>query len=485
MKTYFVKSLGCKANSADGQLLEVGLAQKGLAPTQDPEFADIIVVNSCTVTDEASHQSQKFVRDYRRKNPGARIIYTGCAAEVDPVASLKIEGVSAVMGNQDKIRGSELIAEFAASVADASLPHAEPRVLGNVAAYAELASKHPMDREWPLPSSGIHDILKLNEDHATHRTRAFIKIQEGCNSFCTYCIIPYGRGPNRSLTIDQIVSEVKILVESGMKEVILTGTNIGDYGLDWIGKLMIDDLIEAILTQTGLARLRVGSLDPTEISDRMIALMESHKNFCPHFHVSLQHTSSKILKLMKRKYRSDDVVACLTKIGAMKRKPFVGMDLITGFPGETHEDFQESIEMLSKLYWSRLHVFPFSERQGTPATKLGGVVTMSERKARARELQRHSLERLQSLHSAVRSAGEAAVTLSDVLVEGSIRGPDGTSNWVAGYTPHYQRVLIPKTATVLRNQVVDINARNWIVDRASGEIFWMAEAAGSSKGDLQ
>lgn len=462
---FMVKTLGCKANYSDGQLLEVGLMKQGFEPTRDLEEADYIVVNSCTVTNEADVQSQKMVKEAAKKNPKAKIIYTGCAAEVNPELALKIPGVSAVIGNQNKDQAASLIADYLKE-------SSEPMVLGGVTSYSELISRHPTEREWAMPESAMDEVLKLNPENSTYRTRVFIKIQEGCNSFCTYCIIPYGRGPARSLSIDTILENIRALVASGIQEVVLTGTNIGDFGIDWAGTSKIDDLIESILTKTGLKRLRVSSLDPTEISERMITLMETHENFCPHFHLSLQNIQSKVLKLMKRKYSEVEAVQILNRFASMKRKPFVGVDYIVGFPGETEEDFRESVQKLSGLYWSRLHVFPYSERNGTPATKLPNAVPPSVRKARARELQAMSLERLISTYR----GEERQNLLKGVLLESRIKGPDGTLNWISGYAPNYQRVILPMSADLeLQNTIRDISVNQWMVDRPSGEVTWLGE----------
>ena len=469
-----VKTLGCKANYSDGQLIEAGLLGYGLTAAHDLTDADVVIVNSCTVTDEADKQSQKMVRDLYRKNPKLKVIYTGCGAEVNPTDALKIKGVSAVIGNQNKDQAAKLI--HAHITSNENSPQDAPVILGSVSDYDELKSRHPMDREWAMPSSGIDEILKLDEASSTYRTRAFIKIQEGCNSFCTYCVIPYGRGPARSLSIDLIVEKIEALVKEGVQEVIITGTNIGDYGLDWSDKLQIDELLEAILTKTALPRLRIGSLDPTEISDKMIDLMEKHEAFCPHFHVSLQHVSSPILKLMKRKYNGEQVQACLFKLQNMTRKPFIGMDYITGFPGESEAIFNESLELLKSLPWNRLHVFPYSERSGTPATKLPGVVRPEIRKERARILQALSLERMTRGFADVRSAGEPLV--QGVLLEGNVRGPDGSREWISGYSKNYQRVLIPIGSSdfqTKKNRVIDVKVSRWVVDRASGDVSWLGE----------
>ncbi len=431
----------------------------------------MVIVNSCTVTDEADRQSRKMVRDLKRKNPNLKIIYTGCGAEVNPEVALKMPEVSAVLGNQDKAFATQLILKHLESETEVA------ELLGDVRGYGELKSRHPIDREWPTPEEGAIDGPSVPLEGSTFRTRAFLKIQEGCDAFCTYCIIPYGRGPARSLTIEVLVERIQSLVKQGIKEVVLTGTNIGDYGVDWSGELKIDDLLEAILTQTRIERLRIGSLDPTEISDRMIQLMETHEAFCPHFHVSLQHTESKILKLMKRKYAWEEIEQCFSRLAKMKRRPFVGMDVITGFPGETETDFQNMEFRLKSMEWNRLHVFPYSERTGTPATRLPGKVAPAARKSRASHLQALSLERLTRSYAGARES-----VLRNVLLEGSVRGPDGRKDWISGYSREYRRVIVSaKNAENnthgrdLRNQVVDVRLNRFVVDRASGEVSWLGE----------
>jgi threonylcarbamoyladenosine tRNA methylthiotransferase MtaB len=467
LKKFTVKTLGCKANYSDGQSIESGLIRLGMNPAVSDSEADVIVVNSCTVTDEADRQSRKMVRDLAARNPQAKLIYTGCGAEVNPEEALSIPGVSAVVGNQNKAEAAELIATHLEQSLET------PVILGSVSNYVELSSRHPMDREWPLAEEGAIDLPWLPKESSSFRTRAFLKIQEGCDSFCTYCIIPYGRGPARSLSIDSVLDRIRQLIDQGVKEVVLTGTNIGEYGVDQGGNPLIDDLLESILTQTALSRLRVGSLDPTEISDCMIDLMERYPSFCPHFHVSLQHTESRILRLMKRKYSRDGVVAFFERVKRLSRAPFIGMDLITGFPGETDEEFNSMVDFLSGAEWSRIHVFPYSERKGTPATRLPGSIPQNVRKERARRLQAMSLERMTRNH-----AGMRAQNLTGVLLEGAVRGPDGSRDWVSGYSANYQRVLVPLAAhdhENFRNQLVNVNLNRWVVDRASGEVSWLAE----------
>jgi threonylcarbamoyladenosine tRNA methylthiotransferase MtaB len=463
---YLVKTLGCKANLADSQALELKLRAHGLhaASLDAGEAPGLVVVNSCSVTDEADRQSRRFARRLKRQYPGAKVVFTGCAAEVDPESIAKEPGIDAVIGNQDKERFTELLNEVATSGG----------VLGRVSTYREMASRHPMDREWPsVDSSFSHALLE------TSRTRAFLKIQDGCNAFCTYCIIPYGRGPARSLSMDTVISEISRLVEAGIREVVLTGINLGDYGVDWNGTYQLPVLIRRILEETRLERLRVSSLDPTEVTSELLALMSEFSRFCPHFHVSLQSPHPRILKLMKRKYGWAEVEGTLQAIHAVRSPgalgaPFVGMDVITGFPGETDEDAQWTVEALKRLPWSRLHVFPYSERKGTPATKLPGKVPAAVRAERAARLRALSLDRLQGdyLERQERLVASGGV-LRGVLLESRVKGPDQTFEWRSGYTPDYHRVWV-KSLELEENQVIDCMPTGTWVDRASGEVTYLA-----------
>ncbi len=483
--SYSLKTLGCKANFHDTQVLEAELRKRGwvAAADGDESSADLCVVNSCTVTDEADRQSRKAAGRLSRDNPGAKVVFTGCGAEVDPQGLLGVRGVDYVVGNRDKSRLVDLVL---GALGERPVPgqpaQAEaPRVLGVAENYAQMVSRHPMDREWPAVESVFHPLEKPAEGAAqTHRTRAFLKIQDGCNSFCTYCIIPYGRGPSRSLGIAEVVEQVREQVEAGVREVVITGINIGDYGVDWNGgKPALVELFEAILAETRLERLRVSSLDPVEIEDGLLSLMRREPRFCPHFHVSLQSPHAKVLRLMKRKYSAPDVEACLEKIARLPAPAggaFVGMDVITGFPGEGDEEFEWTREQLARLPWSRLHVFPYSEREGTPATRLPGTVAPEVRAQRARVLRELSLARLQSIHrAALEHCRETGQVLEDVLMESPVRGPDGSMDWVAGYTRNYLRVLVRAEgdAAALANRTLRVRPDSMIVDANAGDCAFL------------
>ncbi|MEK7692472.1 MAG: radical SAM protein, partial [Bdellovibrionota bacterium] len=292
----WLKTLGCKANLHDSEGVLADFLQEGWTRAPSEKEADLIVVNTCTVTDEAEKESRRQVRVSARRNPEAKIYVTGCAVEVNPDA-FRAEvstGGTILVGMRDRAKLASVVHQRAE--------------LGEVQGYGELASRHPMDREWPAVDAGYGT---LAERATADRTRVFLKIQEGCNTFCTYCIIPYGRGPSRSLDIADAVARARDLVETGAREIVLTGTNIGEHE-------DLDRLVAALLEKTTIERLRISSLDPSQITPFLFRLAEEEARFCPHFHVSLQSPLTRILKLMKRGYTTSEVVACLERLGSIR-----------------------------------------------------------------------------------------------------------------------------------------------------------------------
>lgn len=481
MKRYVVKTLGCKANFYDSQLLEAELQKRGWISAQNSKTeekegqVDLCIVNSCTVTDEADRQTRKMAARLFRENPKARVVVTGCGAEVEPERLTLSKGVHYVIGNQDKPRLVELILE---KIENSNEP-ISGEVLGHATGYAEMLSRHPIEREWPVvESSFVKPPVLLDGDSG--KTRAFLKIQEGCNSFCTYCIIPYGRGPARSLSPEKVISQIQDLVSEGVREVVLTGTNLGDYGTDWNPEPVLSELIQRILLETDLERLRVSSLDPTEIPEKMLRLMERDKRFCPHFHISLQSPDSRILRLMKRKYGAEEVIQCLRQISSLPAPVggvFVGIDVITGFPGETDDDFSRTYETLSLLPWSRLHVFPYSERTGTPATRLPGSLAREKRFERAQKLKELSQKRLLEIHEkTLKDCQKGQFPLESILLEKPIRVQGQLK--ANGYTSNYLRVILEESfsdfqISLKRNGIVSAKPYAIYEDWAAGDVaFW-------------
>ncbi len=482
--SYIVKTLGCKANFYDSQIIEAELQKRGWSPAgSDLTNASLCIVNSCTVTDEADRQTRKLASRLARENPAARVVVTGCAAEVDPERLAKSAGIHYIVGNQDKLKLVDLVLEVFKKPRTPSFTDEHPSeaiILGSAKSYDEMLSRHPMDRDWPdTAEQFLTPPVSLAAAHQgqTSRTRSFLKIQEGCNSFCTYCVIPYGRGPSRSIAPEQLTDQIRQLVAQGCREVVLTGTNIGDYGTDWGDEapngVKFAKLCSQILAETTLERLRVGSLDPTEITPELISLMEREPRFCRHFHVSLQSPHSRILRLMKRRYMFEQVESCLTRISAVGA--FIGMDVITGFPGETEEEFEWTREVLSRLPWNRIHVFPYSERAGTPATRLPGSVPIHERQRRTKLLNRLSLERLtRHCEETLSRSARTGDGLHEVLLEGAARVSNGERKFRAGYTRDYLRVLVPFEKSS-RNDLCSVRPMSLFADPASGEVSIIGE----------
>lgn len=486
---YRIRTLGCKANISDSRQIERELWRQGWKPALAGEEAHLCIVNSCTVTDEADRQTRKFAARLNRENPQAVMVVTGCSAEVDPERLMHSKGIHYVIGNRDKPQLVKLILEKISqqSHIQSQDQNSNPVLLGSTRSYSELTSAHPMDREWPT----VEEFCSQFEFDCRPTTRSFIKIQEGCNSFCTYCVIPYGRGPSRSLEQKKIVAAVNQEILLGVKEIVLTGTNLGDYeeGADSLLELM-----KRILGETDLARLRVSSLDPTEILPEMTKWMEREPRFCPHFHVSLQNVSDQILKRMKRRYSFAQVQECLERIAnvsvSVPGGVFVGMDYIVGFPGETPDEFEKEYQRLEVLPWSRLHVFPYSERKGTPATRLSEVVPTVERQQRAHQLNQLSREKLLGFHQ--KAIGDISqARLENVLLERFVKVPRvlqtpkaGLPNegplekhWIAGYTPNYLRVFVgvESEKKALENSIQAIQCQSVLEDPVASEFYLRAK----------
>lgn len=396
--SFSIKTMGCKANIYDSLVLERELVELG--GSRDDKSPDVFVLNSCTVTAEADKQAHREVNSIRRHAPQAWTIVTGCYAEVAPERVRANENVGLVVTNASKARLKQAVAERFGIPLTQTVP--DPDVY-----WGQLPTE-------------------------AGKTRAFLKIQEGCNDFCTYCIIPYARGKSRSVKMGQVLAELQRLADAGVQEAVLTGTNIADFGKEFGSSL--EDLIEAILEKTSIPRLRLTSLDPSEITDRILRLMTPGSRLMPHFHVSLQSPVSRVLRAMKRDYRTEEVRDALERIRAQSSSIFVGMDVIAGFASETEAEHEEAMRILSDLPWTRLHVFPYSEREGTPAIKIPAVVHPAERKRRAQELLSLSHTRHEQF---VKS--HLGQTIKAVLFESWHEA--GGDYFVVGHAPNYLRIM--------------------------------------------
>ncbi len=341
MKRVAISTLGCKTNQFESAAMTEQLIAAGYRIVPFTEFSDIYIINSCTVTARTDAETRRLIRRARRLNPLSRIIATGCYAQVAPGELEKMPELDCVLGNQEKLVISTLIETAELSVSD-------------------------------ITTASQIEPLKLTS-FAEH-TRAFLQIQNGCNSFCSYCIVPYARGRSRSVTPEDIIQRIRDLAANGFKEIVLTGIHLGAYGLDLTIPTTLTAIIRQIDAESIIPRLRIGSLEPNEVSDELLNLMATSKNICPHLHLPLQSGSNSVLDRMGRPYTAAYFRDLMIRTSETMPDAFIGADVIAGFPGETDEEFEESARLIEDLPFSDLHVFPYSSRPGTRAAGFPGHV---------------------------------------------------------------------------------------------------------------
>ena len=382
--TFYVENFGCRATQADGAAIERQFEGRGLARAVTPGEAELVVLNTCTVTAAADRDARAAIRRIHRQNPKAQIIVTGCYAQRAPGEVASLPGVSQVIGNSHKHRVAELW-----------VPHSglgiEPDPAAGFVPLAALgppASADPLSHSVQQPTTNarrlyVSDIFAHTEllaapvfDAANERTRPNLKIQDGCNNRCSFCVIPYVRGQSRSLPTERILEEVRTLVAAGYQEIVLSGINLGRWGRDLAGNMIfprgrrtprLEGLIRAILEETAIAKLRISSVEPMDWSDELIALVAASPRIARHAHVPMQSGSDRILRRMHRKYRPPHYVEKILKIHAAMPDAAIGADVMVGFPGETEADFEETRRLVEDLPFTYLHVFTYSARPGTPA----------------------------------------------------------------------------------------------------------------------
>ena len=394
-------TLGCKLNFSESSTLARLFEEGGFERVGVNDAADICVINSCSVTEHADKKCRNIIRKLHRRNPEAIIAVTGCYAQLKPQEIAEIDGVDIVLGNNDKSDLYKRVVELSQRGA------------------TEVYSCHcdEITRFFAAFSSG-------------DRTRSFLKVQDGCDYKCAYCTIHYARGSSRNIPIADIVEQARQVAASGLKEIVITGVNTGDFGRT-TGEKMID-LLRALNDVEGIERYRISSIEPNLITDEIIEFCAASPKFQHHFHIPLQSGSDHILGLMRRRYTSAKFADRIEKIRSLMPDAFIGIDVITGFPGETEEDFQQTYDLLARLRPAFLHIFPFSERPGTPAVDMPNKVPSyisTQRVARLEELCRE-------LHYEFCAQGVG--TEDDVLFESTVRG-----GMMFGYTGNYRRVKAP------------------------------------------
>ncbi len=399
MKRVAVANLGCKVNRCDLLSVGAGLDPALVALVRHDEDADLYVVNSCTVTHASGAQSLKLARQIARRHPGRPIVFTGCHATISPEQAEELEAVVRVVDNPGKVDLPVLIAELLEM----------PR--------AALETPRPL-----APLDGF--------------TRPVLKVQDGCDQRCSYCIIPDARGPSRSQAVDWVVAQVQALADQACPEVVLTGIHLGDYGKGLAEPVDLTGLVEALLERTQGTRIRLSSIEPMEITARLRELVAQHPRICRHLHIPVQSGSSRILAAMRRPYDRGQVQQALAAVLAASPDIAVGVDLIVGFPGESEAEHQATVELIEALEIAYLHVFPFSARPGTPAVELPGRLPEREVKLRGARLRELSDVKRQAFHR--RQLGRTV----DMVVERRHSEP----GWVRGTSDHYLDLIVAAEA---------------------------------------
>ena len=392
---FFVQNFGCRATQADGAALESLLAAKGLTAADERAAADLVVLNTCTVTSSADDDARQTIRRVHRENPAARILVTGCYAQRAPQELALLPGVAWVVGNSHKTQIADLVSIGDAGLSDGS--YATP-YHGNIHVGDIFAQ---------------HDFLSAPvEDAAGDRTRPNLKIQDGCNNRCSFCIIPFVRGRSRSAPAEQVVAQVRGLAER-YREIVLSGINLGRWGREPGSPMRLAGLIRLLLAETGVERLRLSSVEPMDFSDDLLNLMAASPRIARHVHAPLQSGSDRVLRRMHRKYRPRHYADRVLKARTLMPDAAIGADVMVGFPGETEAEFEDSRRFIEGLPFTYLHVFTYSERPGTPAAEDPGAVPMPVRKERNRILRELAAAKNREFRERMVGRTLSGVTLHD------------------------------------------------------------------------
>jgi len=424
-------TLGCKLNFAETSTLGRQFLDRGFREVENESGADVIVINTCSVTERADQKARQIIRHLQKFSPDAFTIVTGCYAQLDPEEIAAIPGVDLVLGSSEKFKLFDYIQSFDRSGAA---------------------------KVFTSPVEDAHEFGGAFSLEVGNRTRVFLKIQDGCDYVCTYCTIPKARGESRSPSIEFVVNQARDLAEKGIKEIVLAGVNIGDFGRK--DGLTFLDLCRQLDTVDGIERIRISSIEPNLITDEVIYFVAESKRFCHHFHLPLQSGSDTVLKRMKRRYLTDTYRDRVEKIHSVLPDAGIGADVIVGFPGETDELFDETATFIASLPLTYLHAFTFSERENTPAFDMDGQVPQHIRKKRNAHLRILSRKKE---HEFLESYIGKEV---DLLIEGEIQ--EGLS---FGYTGTYARIGVPNGENLV-NTIQKVKITGWFSDNElRGEIL--------------
>ena len=428
MKTFFIKTHGCKSNQLESNIIREKLLNAGYVESLQNTNADIYILNSCSVTETADIEALRTLRNIKHKNPATMTILTGCSAQLNASKVAKLDFIDIILGNNDKFEIIEAINNQKSKVQD-------------------IFTVHQFNNQ-PL--------------HSYSKTRGYLKIQDGCNNYCSYCTIPFARGKSRSNSIENILEQIKIYTNSGIKEVVLTGIHIGQWGEDFEPKQNMLTLLEAI-EKTQIQRYRLGSLNPLEINDEMLNFLSQSSKFCPHFHLSLQSLCDKTLKNMNRHYNAQTCLELINKIDEMFRLPFIGSDIIVGFPDENETDFETTYKNVIESKLSSIHVFPYSIRKNTKAAEMTNQIPEKIKHQRADLLHKVANEKLNSFIS------QNIGIKTQILIE---KNPDKKTGLLKGVTPNYLTVYLNACDKNLLNTIQNIKITTKdSSDKLFGEIY--------------
>jgi threonylcarbamoyladenosine tRNA methylthiotransferase MtaB len=432
MVWFKITTLGCKVNQSESETIRQELQASGWRPVAKGQPADVVVVNTCTVTGKAGMQSRQSLRRAIRENPGARIVVTGCHAQTAPRELAGIAGVSEVIGNTHKHAISSLL------TAGARNPPGPAKTF--------CGSMPP-----PPPFRWAPAVESLG------RTRAFLKIQDGCNANCSYCIVPRARGASRSMPFRQVLASLQALADNGYREAVLAGIHLGRYGLDLTPPSSLQQLLQAVIAAAPIDRIRLSSIEPLEIHREIIALAAEHPMICRHFHIPLQSGDDGVLTRMRRPYRTDYFRSLILEIHRRMPDAAIGVDVMAGFPGETDAAFCGTLELIRQLPVSYLHVFHFSARPGTPAGAFPDQVPAAVVKSRCRQLRElGDLKRREFYQKFVGSKVQVLVETKRDPVTGRLKGI--TSNYlpvlIAGGDRRMNRLLRVRIESMKGNRLL-------------------------------
>jgi len=425
-------TLGCKVNQCESESIAKKLISSGWIDAEDETGAGLCIINTCTVTRRASMQSRQAIRQAIRLNPGAVIIVTGCYAQTEPDELRKIEGIDRIIENKEKERIFEIITN-------------------------ETARSFSFSPDGcPADSGGF---VHAPAARSRSRTRAFLKIQDGCDAFCTYCIVPYARGRSRSISVESVIENINNLRKAGYREVVLSGIHLGKYGQDLSPETTLTALLELINDSCVIDRVRLSSIEPNELTPGIIKLAAESGKICHHFHVPLQSGDNGILKKMHRPYSREYFKDLIIRIKESIPDAAIGIDIMAGFPGETDEAFRSTYSLIEELPVSYLHVFPFSPREKTPAFDFPEQVPSNIIKARCTQMRRLGASKKADFYQ------KASGTEVDILIEDK---RDENSGMLKGISSNYLSVLI-KGEESIRNRIVKVHINKACSDHATGQ----------------